>query len=102
MPRLILTAGAAAGIDRCRGFLAENNALAAERAGQTIARRLLILETNPAIGRPYDLALGLRELVMSFGNSGYMALYHHDADDDAIYILAIRHQREASYLTDDK
>ena len=39
----------------------------------------------------------LRELVIPFGDSGYVALYRHEAADNAVYILAFRHQREAGY-----
>lgn len=39
----------------------------------------------------------LRELVIAFGETGYVALYHHETADDAVYILAFRHQKEAGY-----
>ncbi|GAA0325249.1 type II toxin-antitoxin system RelE/ParE family toxin [Sphingomonas oligophenolica] len=97
MPRLIVTEGAAEGMVRCRRFLVGKSPDAAKRAGQTISRRLGALETNPGIGRPFDLEVGLRELVISFGDSGYVALYRHEPDDDAVYVLAFRHQREAGY-----
>jgi hypothetical protein len=32
-----------------------------------------------------------------FGGSGYVALYSHAEDRDAVYILASRHQKEAGY-----
>lgn len=39
----------------------------------------------------------LRELVIAFGDSGYVALYRHEPAVDAVYILAFRHQKEAGY-----
>jgi len=39
----------------------------------------------------------LRELVIAFGDSGYVALYRHEAADDVVYVLAFRHQKEAGY-----
>jgi hypothetical protein len=39
----------------------------------------------------------LRELVIGFGDSGLVALYHHDPAADAVYVLAFRHQKEAGY-----
>lgn len=36
-------------------------------------------------------------LVIPFGQSGYVALYRYDSADDAVYALAFRHQKEASY-----
>ena len=97
MPRLIITEGAALGLERCRTFLDEKSAQASARAGQTIAARLLMLETTPQMGRPFDMELALRELPIAFGGSGYIALYRFDPDSDAVYVLAIRHQREAGY-----
>jgi plasmid stabilization system protein ParE len=57
---------------------------------------LASLQDHPLIGRP--VAAGLRELVLSRGNTGHVALYrYHDATDTAL-VLAIRHQREGGYL----
>ena len=39
----------------------------------------------------------LRELVIAFGDSGYVALYRHEPTADAVYVLAFRHQKEAGY-----
>lgn len=38
---------------------------------------------------------GLRELVISRGLTGYVALHSLEEGQDAVLILAIRHQREA-------
>lgn len=97
MPRLIVTEGAIAGLGRCRRFLEDKNPDSARRAGQAIADRLAQLELSPAIGRPLDMDLTMRELVIDFGESGYVALYRHEPADDAVYLLAFRHQREAGY-----
>ena len=97
MPRLIVTEGAVRGIARCRTFLAEKSPQAAQRAGAEISRQLRLLERNPAIGRPYAGDADLREVVIGFGAAGDVALYRHDPADDAVYVVAIRHQREAGY-----
>jgi hypothetical protein len=39
MPRVIITEGAAVGLERCRAFLQDKNAQAAKRAGQWGLRR---------------------------------------------------------------
>lgn len=39
----------------------------------------------------------MRELLIPFGKSGYVALYRHEPDKDVVHILAFRHQREAGY-----
>ena len=97
MPRVIITAGAVEGLERCRRFLATKAPEAAKRAGQAIQRQLLLLETNPDIGRPLPDLPELRELVIAFGDSGCVALYRHQATEDAVVILAFRHQKEAGY-----
>ncbi len=97
MPRVVLTAGAVRGLERCRGFLAGKSPHAARRAAQAIARRLALLETAPEIGRPLPDAPELRELVIAFGESGYVALYRYEKADDAVFVLAFRHQKEAGY-----
>jgi plasmid stabilization system protein ParE len=84
-------------LEQCRRFLALKAPEAARRAAQAIERQFLLLETAPDIGRPFPEMPELRELVIPFGDSGYVALYRHEAADDAVYILAFRHQREAGY-----
>jgi hypothetical protein len=37
---------------------------------------------------------GLRELVISRGRTGYVALYRFDADRNHVIVLAIKHQHE--------
>ncbi|WP_438873581.1 type II toxin-antitoxin system RelE/ParE family toxin [Verminephrobacter aporrectodeae] len=89
--------GAAQGLERCRRFLAVKAPQAARRAGLTIDKQFLLLESAPDVGRPFPQAPELRELVIAFGDSGYVALYRHDPVDDAVYVLAFRHQKEAGY-----
>ena len=97
MPRVIITERARLGLARCRLFLLARNRVAARRAGQVIDRQFALLRTSPDIGRPCVDMPGLRELIVRFGNSGYVALYRHDPAADAVYVLAFRHQREAGY-----
>ncbi len=97
MPHVIITEGAGQGLERCRRFLATKSPEAARRAAKAIERQFLLLETTPAIGRPFPEQPEWRELVIEFGDSGYVALYRHEAADDAIYVLAFRHQKEAGY-----
>jgi plasmid stabilization system protein ParE len=97
VPRVIITQGAAKGLERCRLFLEEKNPQASKRAGQAIARQFTLLETNPEIGRPLGDLPELRELIIAFGDSGYVTLYRHEPVSDTVHILAIRHQKEAGY-----
>jgi plasmid stabilization system protein ParE len=81
-----------------QALLASKAPEAARRAGQTIAQQFQLLERAPDIGRPLPEAPKLlRELVIQFGDSGYVALYRHDVQDGAIYVLAFKHQKEAGY-----
>lgn len=85
------------GLERCRRFLTDRNPAAARRAAETIDRHFLLLESRPDIGRPFRERAEWRELVIDFGDSGYVALYRHEPELDAVYILAFRHQKEAGY-----
>ena len=54
-----------------------------------------VLTTNPQIGRP--ARDDDRELVIGSGSRGYIALYRYAPEVDAVFVLAIRAQREAGY-----
>ena len=97
MPRVIITEGAALGLERCRIFLMGRNPRAAKRAAQAIARKLAVLESNPDIGRPLEELPELRELIIAFGDSGYVALYNYEQKLNTVFVLAFRHQKEAGY-----
>ncbi len=97
MTRLVFTLRALDDIDRLHDFLAEQLPHEAARTAEVIAHGLEILTAHPLVGRP--LEQGLRELVISRGSSGYLALYQYDRDADAVAVLALRHQREAGYLS---
>ncbi|HEY3539077.1 MAG TPA: type II toxin-antitoxin system RelE/ParE family toxin [Trinickia sp.] len=53
MSRVIITARAGQGLERCRRFLADKSETAIRRATQAIEQRFLMLETAPAVGRPF-------------------------------------------------
>lgn len=54
-----------------------------------------ILDRHPLVGR--EIEDGLRELLVSRGKTGYVALYVFDEEIDEAIVLAVRHQREAGY-----
>lgn len=74
-------------------FLLEADPSAAQETIDLITEAVAILERHPLIGRKIDGRL--RELVISRGKSGYIALYSYEPEYDTALILAIRHQREA-------
>ena len=98
MARLTYAKSALADLDRVADFLLESDPAAAPATIDLIAEAVEVLANHPLIGRPVEE--GLRELVVSRGHSGYIALYSHEAVDDAVLILAVRHQREAGYPDD--
>lgn len=92
MPRLIITEAASQSVEQCRYFLSTKNPNALKRAASAIEHQFSLLEKEPEIGRPFDDIPELRELIIPFGESGYVALYRYSLKYDAIYILAFRHQ----------
>lgn len=91
----VLADEAIADLERLAEFLLERLPEAAAETGELIIDALTVLATHPEIGRPADH--GLRELVISRGRTGYLALYEYDAIHDVAVVLRIRHQRELGY-----
>jgi plasmid stabilization system protein ParE len=81
--------------ERIADFLLEEGAVAAGGIAAKIIDGISVLERHPRIGRPADH--GLYELVISYGKSGYVALYRHIDGSDIVLVLALRNQREAGY-----
>jgi plasmid stabilization system protein ParE len=83
-------------LQRLREFLRPKNPLAARRAAETIVKAVKILGLQPHIGRPVeDMPDEYREWMIDFGDSGYVARYRFD--EEAVTILAVRHQKETGY-----
>lgn len=95
MARLIYARRALSHLERLVDFLCESDPVAALATADLIAEAVQILKRHPLIGRPAEG--GLRELVISRGRSGYLALYSFEEAADTVLILALRHQREAGY-----
>jgi len=77
-------------------FLVDEDPPAAAETADLIASAVEALERHPLLGRPVES--GYRELVISRGRSGYLALYRDDEARDRMLVLAIRHQREAGHV----
>lgn len=95
MAQVIYSRRAFADIEALTGFLAANDPLAASQTADLLVEAISLLERHPLIGR--QIEQGLRELVISRGKTGYVALYRFREKDDLVMILSIRHQREAGY-----
>ena len=97
MAEVIYARHAFADLERLADFLLKNAPQAAVTAIEVIRDGIGILERHPLVGRRCEA--GLRELVISYGKSGYVALYSYEQKQDVVLVLAIRHQREAGYST---
>ncbi|MGQ0654459.1 MAG: type II toxin-antitoxin system RelE/ParE family toxin [Betaproteobacteria bacterium] len=93
MAQVKLSRGAQADLDRLFEFLLTQDAQAADEAVTMIYDALSVLPRHPLIGRPAEEEL--RELVISHGKSGYVALYYFNAPLDVVQVVSLRHQREA-------
>jgi len=93
------TAEALDDLTRLFDFLLQLDLDAALRARQTIEDSLKLLEQFPFTCRKAaNGAHGprLRELIISFGATGYVALFEID-DATTVTVLALRHQREEDF-----
>ena len=87
------SARALADLDRLFDFIASHDPFAATHAAERISEAVTLLRNHPYIGRA--VRGELRELVISHGRHGYVALYRVRGND--VVVLALRHQREAGF-----
>lgn len=95
MTELVYTEQALVDLERLSDFLLDADPQAAQATASLIFDALEILVQHPEIGR--KVHFGQRELVISRGRTGYLALYRFLPHIDRILVLALRHQREAGY-----
>lgn len=93
------TEGAENDLLRLYDFLLKGDIDLAERALAVVKDAFRLLEQFPFSCRKAANGLHgprIRELVISFGASGYVALFEID-DASTVTVLAVRHQREEDY-----
>jgi plasmid stabilization system protein ParE len=95
MTELVYTEQALVDLERLSDFLLDADPQAAQDTAILIFEALEILVQHPEIGR--KVHFGQRELVISRGRTGYLALYRFLPHLDRILVLALRHQRESGY-----
>ena len=83
-------------IERAFQFLRDKNPDAGRSAVTAIQSAVDNLAAHPLVGR--RLEGELRDLIISYGQSGHVALYRFVIAKDEVRILAIRHQREIGYV----
>jgi len=96
--RLFVSPRARGDIERIFDFLFSRSPEDATARIEFLLEALSGLCERPQAGRP--ATVGLRELVITAGTGGYLALYRHDPVLDIVHVLALRSQREGQYKRD--
>ena len=96
MALVVVTSNAVSDLERLRSVLVDSDPAAANQTIELILAGISVIADHPLIGRPVES--NYRELVISRGRSGYVALYRYHETRDVVLVLAIRHQREAGYI----
>jgi len=95
MARISYAGRALSDLEWISDFLADEGPEAQLEALDLIDEAITILARHPFIGRQAEH--DMRELVVSQGRTGYVALYSYEVESNAVLVLAIRHQREAGF-----
>ena len=96
MAQVVYSARALENLERAFELLLAENPATAIAAAEAIESAVDNLAAHPLVGRRVEG--DLRELIISFGATGYVALYRFVVLDDQVRVLALRHQREIGYL----
>jgi plasmid stabilization system protein ParE len=94
VPSLIVGETALSDLARIADFLEKDDSSSSKKIVTIILEALEILQQHPCIGRVTGRH---RELVISHGSTGYIALYDFDEARDRIMVQGVRHQREAGF-----
>jgi plasmid stabilization system protein ParE len=101
--RVRLTRDAEADLDRLFDFLLERELARdggdldlPEQAVTALRAGIATLKSSPFTCRKAGSSPFLRELIVPFGRSGYVALFEIE-DESSVAVLAVRHQLEDDY-----
>ena len=95
MTRLVFAPQAAQDLKRLTEFLISTDPATANDTIEVLIDGLRILKHHPLVGRTVEH--DYRELVISRGRSGYVALYKYNAPSNTVLVLDIRHQCESGF-----
>ncbi len=95
MTRLRFAPRAFEDLARLSDFLSGSLPDLAVETAPLVVGALQSLRPHPLLGRPVEH--GLRELLISRGRTGYIALYRYDPGADVVLVLRMRHQREVGF-----
>jgi len=93
--QIVYSRNAITNLERVFAFLLEQDPQAAIASATAIREAVELLANHPMIGRRVEGEI--RELVISFGKTGYVALYRFLPMREEVRILAIRPQRELDF-----
>jgi plasmid stabilization system protein ParE len=82
-------------LEQAFDFIRRENPAAANDAVRAITSAVALLAEHPLAGR--RVHGDIRELVISYGATGFVALYRFLPLQQEVRILAVRHQRELGY-----
>jgi len=94
--RVRLAPAAGDDLRRLYDFQLQRSAALAIRAEEAIQKSFLMLRDFPFACRKAGHDPLIREMLIPFGSSGYVALFEIE-DHQTVTIIAVRHQRESDY-----
>jgi len=95
MASVVYSARSLTHLERAFQFLHNDYPQTALDAVAAIQTAVDALAAHPLLGR--RVQGDIRELVISYGRTGYVALYRFVVGRDEVRVLAIRHQRELGF-----
>jgi len=95
VPTVVYSARSLEHLERAFRYLRDKHPDAAADAVTAICSAVDNLAAHPLVGR--RISGEVRELVISYGRTGYIALYRFVVARQEVRILALRHQRELGF-----
>ena len=95
MARVVYGVAARTDLERIVDYWLEHAPGTAPAVVARVRSAIEALKQHPLLGRRVEGEL--RELVISHGATGYLALYEFDEALDTVLVVRVRHQREAGY-----
>jgi plasmid stabilization system protein ParE len=94
---IVFDTGALDDLERIFEFNAQRDPAMTLDHVEVVHSAVAMLDAHPEIGQPAGRGSTLRELVISHGKTGYIALYEYSPIEKLVRVVAIRHQREVGY-----
>ena len=94
---IVFDTGALDDLERIFEFDSQHDPAMALDHVEVIRSAIAMLDAHPEIGRLARRGSTLRELVISHGKTGYIALYEYAPIENLVRVVTIRHQREVGY-----